>query len=324
MRRPAKGTSRQMMLRNDAEAAYAVMILDMPYRTVGGETLLARVYRPGGDGVDGKLFPALLDVHGGAWSTGTRENNSLVDAALAAAGLVVMAVDFRLAPVHPYPASIEDVNYATRCLKSRGVELGADPQRPLGVLGCSSGGHVAMLSALRPRDRDYAAAALVDGGSADFSVDAAVDYAILCWPVIDPHARYRFAQATGQSHLVAYTEGYFRSEEVMREANPQRVVESGSGTRLALPPVLLIQGTEDMNLPPRMAERFAANYRAAGGEIQLELFPGQPHGFAYREGPETARAIGLMKRFVEARLSAASGANAGLPRRRHRCSATPG
>ena len=69
---------------------------------------------------------------------------------------VVAALDFRMPPVAGYPASLADINYATRWLKSRAGEYKARADR-IGMIGISSGGHQAMLAAMRPRDKRYAA-----------------------------------------------------------------------------------------------------------------------------------------------------------------------
>jgi len=274
----------------------------------GQDVWLARVYRPVGTGP----FPALLDVHGGAWSGGTRENNAPIATELASRGLVVVAIDFRLGPQHPYPASIQDTNYGTRWLKRHAVELGIDPRR-VGGLGSSSGGHMVLLSALRPHDPRYTSHPLPPSELAR-NEDASLSYLILLWAVIDPHARYLFAQKAGRADLVARSEGYFRSQEAMQEGNPQLIVaewvRSGRvnaerhmlpavpASPSRLPPVLLIQGTADANLPPGMAERFAETYREAGGVIDLHLFPGQTHGFGVRPGADSDRALALIQEFI--------------------------
>src|SRR4051794_32747907 len=136
----------------DPAGRYEITTTDVEYRHDGEQSWLVRIYQPRGTGP----FPALLDVHGGAWSMSDRHGNAHMDEALAASGLVVAAIDFRLAPQHAYPASLEDVNYGTRWLKAHAREFGADP-RHLGGLGTSSGGHQVMLSAMRPRDPRYAA-----------------------------------------------------------------------------------------------------------------------------------------------------------------------
>src|SRR5919107_459743 len=90
----------------DPTAHYEVTTSDVEYRREGDEPLLVRIYRPQGAGP----FPMLLDVHGGAWTMSDRTGNEPMDQALAASGLVVAAVDFRLAPQHAYPASLADIN----------------------------------------------------------------------------------------------------------------------------------------------------------------------------------------------------------------------
>ena len=73
---------------------------------------------------------------------------------------------------------------------------------------------------------------------------------------------------------------------------------SAAGTER--PPALLLQGTKDDNLTPDMADRFAAAYRAAGGEITLEKFDGEPHAFIAKDpqSPASRRAIEMIIAFV--------------------------
>ena len=93
------------------------------YRRAGDGAWLARIYQPQGAGT----FPVLLDVHGGAWTRGRLDGNARMNRVLAASGVVVVAIDYRLAPEHPYPAQVADVNYATRWIKTDAAELNADP-----------------------------------------------------------------------------------------------------------------------------------------------------------------------------------------------------
>src|SRR6202047_5111615 len=88
------------------EARYQIEIRDLEYQRCDGEPMLARLYRPIGPGP----FPALVEVHGGAWASGDRLNNAPLDEALAKSGIVVLAIDFRMPPAHRYPASIADGN----------------------------------------------------------------------------------------------------------------------------------------------------------------------------------------------------------------------
>ena len=262
---------------------------DLEYQTIGGEPLLAKLYRPQGKGP----FPAVVGVHGGAWTSGDRNNNQVIDAALAAAGVVVLALDFRLAPKASYPASVADVNFGTRWLKARATQFGSRADW-VGAVATSSGGHQALLSALRPEDPRYTGAI----SPTVRNVDASVSYFVACWPISDPLARYHMAVDKKNERLIQAHHDFFGGEAAMAEANPQMILERGEVPKL--PPLLILQGTKDNNVTPDMAERFSAAWRSRGGRVTLETFPEQPHTFVTQDptSVESLRAIELIKAFV--------------------------
>src|SRR5665213_124333 len=266
-----------------------VITEDIEFGRAGDVPLMARLYRPR----DVVGFPAIVEVHGGAWTGGDRMNNVVIHKAVAAAGTAVLAIEFRLAPASPYPAGIADVNLGIRWLKANLARLGGDPTR-VGGLGTSSGGHQLLLNVLRPHDPRYTALALPD--SAD--VDASLAYVVVCWPISDPVARYRMARETGNERLVKNHHAFFGDEATMAEASPQRILESGEAPRL--PPALLIQGTADANVTPDMADKFAAAYAKAGGNITLRKFEGEPHTFVSQNptGPASVEALRLIGDFI--------------------------
>jgi acetyl esterase len=268
---------------------YEVGWEDVEYRP----GLLARIYRPRGSGP----FPTLIEIHGGAWNNNDRTQNAPLAQALAANGLVVASVDFRLGGEAPYPASIIDVNYATRWLKKHASEFDASADA-LGGLGLSSGGHMAMLSAMRPRDSRYTTLELE--GSPE--LDASLAYVMMGWPVLDPHARYLHARERGRAELLESHHRYFGDEDTMREANPQQILERGE--RVELPPALIFQGADDDVLSPRTAERFVETYGQAGGIIELAKFPRAGHGYSREGGPKAHRTVDLLNCFVERQLKA--------------------
>ena len=282
------------MVAYDPNGAYAVDVFDVEYRRAGHEAWLARVYRPQAPGP----FPALLDLHAGAWSWFDRTLQAPIDRALAASGLVVVAIDFRQGAAHPYPSSLQDINYAVRWLVAHAEELGADA-RALGAVGASSGGHLALLSAMRPDDPRYAALPLPEapGGA------AALAYVLAESPVVDSYGRYLYAGAAGRADLTEGHEAFFGSPEAMDEASPQRILERRERPRLV--PVLHLHGTADANVPFAMGARFAAAYRAAGGPIEFVAFPEAPHVFSLTPGPDAARALRLMRAFVARQFSGA-------------------
>jgi acetyl esterase/lipase len=278
-------------------ARFEIEARDIEYRRHDGAPLLARLYRPRGEGV----FPAVVEVHGGAWASGDRLNNAPLDEALAKSGIVVLAVDFRMPPQFRYPHSIADINFATRWLKTHAAELGS--RRDLvGGLGTSSGAHQLLLSALKPADPRYAALVLPEAPAED----ARLPYLVLCWPISDPLARYRMVKDKGNSRLVAAHDAYWASEPEMAEGNPLLVLERGEATT-PLPPAILVQGLADDNVTPDMADRFTAAYRARGGEVALHTFAGMPHTFIVNRptDPASAEATGLIRDFVLAQTGAA-------------------
>ena len=279
--------------RYDPAGQYEVRSRDVEYRRDGADSWLARIYEPQGAGP----FPALLEIHGGAWNNNDRTQNASIDEALAASGLVVVAIDFHLGTQAPHPAAQQDINYATRWLKVRAADFNSSSEA-VGGLGLSSGGHQIMLSAMRPRDPSYAALPL-DGAP---EVDAGLAYVMMGWAVLDPHARYLYARERGRQNLVASSERYFVDEAGMREANPQLILERSEPVEL--PPALLLHGADDDVLAPRTAERFAEAYGRAGGVIELAEYPRAGHGFAREPGPNAARALELMKSFVARQLVA--------------------
>lgn len=276
----------------DPRHNFEVKVRDIAYRRDESEVWLARIYQPQGEGP----FPCLLDVHGGAWSLMDRTQYASPDKVLAASGLCVVAVDYRLAPKYPYPAQVADINFAIRWLKAHAPEFNADPDF-MGASGGSSGGNTLMLSVMKPDDPLYKALPLNEAPS----VDATVAWVIALWPVLDPYARYLYAQKAGREDLIKMTMGYFTTEKLLKEGNPQLILDRGE--KILLPPVLIIQGTADDNIPLSIPQLFAKSYRAAGGELNLELFEGMPHGFAINPGPETQRSLEIMKTWIARQLA---------------------
>src|SRR5581483_5382596 len=161
-------------------------VKDVEYLRHGDKPLLARVYLPRGTGP----FPALLDLHGGAWVLGTREQDKVRHEFLAGHGVTVISLDWRCGREGAYPKALTDINYAIRWAKLKATELKTRPDL-VAISGQSSGGHLAMLAAMRPHDPRYTAIALPAGSPA---VDATVKCVIMSWPVINPLGRYRFAK----------------------------------------------------------------------------------------------------------------------------------
>jgi len=279
----------------DPAARYEVKVEDIEYRSDGDRSWLALTYQPQGPGP----FPALVEIHGGAWNNGDRRNNPALAEGLSASGVVVASIDFRMGGQDPYPSSLADINYATRWLKVHAPDFKADPAT-VGGLGVSSGGHLILLSAMRPFDPRYTA--LPFPGAA--GVDGTLAYVISLWGVLDPYGRYVMAQERGNKELMVNHERYFLSADTMQESNLIQILQKKE--KVELPPALLIQGTADKGVPQGMVEKVNELYRAAGGDVELALFKDMPHGLAGWSETEAARMIEHVKAFIAKQVAAAT------------------
>ncbi|HUB12351.1 MAG TPA: alpha/beta hydrolase [Acetobacteraceae bacterium] len=260
-------------------------IEDIEYRP----GLLARLYRPAGNGP----FPAIVEVHGGAWVNSDRQNNAPLAETLASEGIMTLSLDFRMPPEAGYPASLQDINYGVRWLKSRAGAFGARPER-VGLFGTSSGGHQVLLAAMRPFDARYAAHALPDAPD----IDARVAFVVSAWGVLCPLERYGIAKAQGNATVLDAHHRFWGTEAAMAEGSPPSILERGE--TVETPPAWVFQGDADEWVPNALAERFAAGWRKAGGEIDLTLFPGEKHTFMrnHPDSPNSRRALEMLLAFI--------------------------
>ena len=112
----------------DAKAADARThefdVEDVEYLRHGGKPLLARVFKPRGEGP----FSALVDLHGGAWCLADRHSDKVRHEFLAGHGVVVISLDWRVAKEGAYPLALADINYAVRWAKLHATELKTLPE----------------------------------------------------------------------------------------------------------------------------------------------------------------------------------------------------
>lgn len=276
----------------DPGAKFAITVSELEMRrNRAGRMLMARVYRPDGPGP----FPTVLDLHGGAWNAKDRFAEEPMDRALAASGVLVVAIDLTLAPEAPYPANVQDANYGVRWLKWKAPSWGGDATR-IGIYGSSSGGHVAELLSMRPRDRRYNAIPLPEAPG----LDATVAFAAMRSPISDPFARFKNAEAHGRTEMLQNHHVYFKPWETIFESNPQQILERKEAVSLG--PLLIMQGGLDDNVLPAVQEKFAQTYRAVGGACDYHLFEGAEHQWTAQESPATDRARMLVKQFIARHL----------------------
>ena len=229
----------------------------------------------------------LLDIHGGAWSSGDKHAGRHYCDAIAASGTPVVAIDFRQGPDFQHPAAVEDIQLAVSHLR-------AEPPTPfsiLGLSGSSSGGHLALSAAINPT-----------------SPEQTIDFVIALWPVSNPLARYQYLVSRlnedpstfkrfTPDRLKAGHEGYFGEPAQMAAAAIQNQLTAGHYRHL--PPLLLVQPELDQNVPIMMSQTLQGAWEIAGGDVDYRLYPDVGHGFAQADGPQTQICIADMISFIQ-------------------------
>jgi len=235
---------------------------DVVYRTVDGEALGADVYLPA---EDGKKRPAVLVVHGGGWVAGEKEWFADQGTQLAEAGYVAVSVDYRLAPAHPFPAAVDDVQAAVKWLRKRKQvkAYGIDPDR-IGALGGSAGAHlVGMLGALGRGSLEKGA-----------RVAAAVEWS---GPMDLTRLVAAFDSGTAPDRVVAPFLGCTQGDcpaKTAEAASPFTHVDKTDA------PILLINSDAEL-VSLALVQPMVDALEDAGVEHELLVLPGNRHSRAY-------------------------------------------
>ncbi|MCW2497500.1 alpha/beta hydrolase [Jatrophihabitans sp.] len=253
---------------------------------VDGGTIRVRSYRPSGT----ELLPAQLLLHGGSFWSGSIETvDPLARLYAERARCVVVSVDYRLAPEHPWPAAVEDGYTALQWLVTNAAELGVDPTR-LGVGGVSVGGGMAAVVAMMARDR---------GGPR-------LRFQLLEIPVTD---------LTGSSEsMTTYASGYLCTRAALLEGYALYVPDPAQRSMPYASPLLAPDLT---GLPPALVltceydplrdegEALAARLREAGSPTELVRAKGHVHSSTYTQRLRSAR--GYQHRTADALRAALHG-----------------
>jgi acetyl esterase/lipase len=229
-----------------------------------------------------------LYLHGGGWRVGSRSDGPGTARAwtpsfferVAAMGLAMASVDYRLSGEARWPAQLEDVEAAATFLSLQRKPLGVPTPRTV-AWGVSAGGHLAAMHALR-------------------SADAALD-AVVCWyPPTDLDALAGDCDEAGghgergpqarESQLLGAPVG--ERPDLAEAASPVRFAQASA------PPFLLLHGTADVLVPPRQSRRLADALTTAGTQATVELVDGAGHMFPELDEAATTWVVERSVRFL--------------------------
>jgi acetyl esterase len=222
-----------------------------------------RVYTPRGEGP----FAVLVYFHGGGWVVGDLDTQDMICRGLCfGAGCVVVSVDYRLAPEHPFPAAIDDAFAATAWVAANASHIGGDAAR-IAVGGDSAGGLLAGGVSLRARD---------EGGPA--LRGQVLFYASMNYELSDLTPSMReFAEGPLLSvdDIEFFWHHYLPNPAVDQHhpwASPARASDHSN-----LPPAFI--GSAEIDPTRDAAERYGELLERAGVAVELHRYAGMPHGF---------------------------------------------
>jgi acetyl esterase/lipase len=240
-----------------------VVISSVQYCTGGGTPLLMDILIPGRR--VSKPTPAVLWIHGGGWEHGDKDSHSSAEF-LAKAGFVAATISYRLSDNAPFPAAVQDSKCAIRYLRAASRTYGIDPDR-IGVAGSSAGGHLAELLATAHENAGLEG----DGGWQNTSsrVQAAASY----FGVSDLTRSF----PPDTMRVIAKFLGGTQEEkpELYKKASPASYVSKDD------PPLLLVHGKSDEDVPFDQSARMADFCRRQGLPVQLLAVKNAGHDFQH-------------------------------------------
>src|SRR5262245_2065506 len=260
-------------------------VRNVEYARAGAVRLLLDVYhrrdRPVG-------CPILVQIHGGAWILGSKDEQGLpLMHHLASLGWVCVSINYRLSPRATFPDPIVDVKRAIAWVRAHAAEYGADPSF-LVVTGGSAGGHLCALAALTANDPEWQPGF----EDADTHVDACVAFYGV-YDFTDSQHHYHHAGLARLLERTVMKVPLAKARDVYERASPlSRITDKA-------PPFLVIHGDNDTLVPVEEARHFVATLRArTKAPVAYAEIPGAQHAFEIFPSVRTALVVHGVERFV--------------------------
>jgi len=263
------------------------VLRDVSY-TEGGRRAHLDIYRP--RGADLENAPVLVQIHGGGWTIGTKEQQGLILMnRMAERGWVCVAVNYRLAPKHRWPTQIIDVKRALAWVHEHIAEYGGDPGYVV-ITGGSAGGHLSALAALATDVPEWQPGF----EDADTSVAAAVPF----------YGVYDMAGITDDPHAVAMRDEFlapwvFKKDPV---ADRDEFVQASPLAHVGknAPDFFVIHGVNDSLVSVRQARAFVeALHEQSGATVTYAELPGTQHAFEVFSSIRSQHVIRAVQRWLE-------------------------
>lgn len=260
---------------------------DIPYAPEHGKRGLLDIYRPAA-GTDGRA-PVLLQVHGGGWTIGTKDQQGIpLMQHLAAKGWICVAINYRLAPRDPFPAQIIDVKRAIAWIREHIAEHGGDPDY-IAITGGSAGGHLVALAAVTANDPAYQPGF----EDADTSVAVAVPH----------YGVYDFAGSTGLRSAEQMRDRFLAPRVVrQRWEDAPEVFEAGTPLLRVgkdAPDFFVLHGAHDSLVSVEQARLFVARLReVSGATVVYAELPGAQHAFDVFPSIRSSHVVRAIDRYL--------------------------
>jgi acetyl esterase len=224
--------------------------------------LPVRIFTP--EGVSGPL-PVLVFFHGGGWVVGDLDSHDAMCRILSGgAGCLVIAVDYRMGPEHPFPAAPNDAIAALNWAYKNAASLGGDPDR-IAVGGDSAGGNLSAATTLHARDND----------------GPKLSFQLLIYPAVDMTETGGSRITHGEGRMLTteaidwFEERYLRDDNDRKDPRASPLLASDHSN---LPPAFVL--TAEYDPLSDEGKAYADALTAAGGQVQYKCYPGMLHGFA--------------------------------------------
>ncbi len=211
--------------------------------------------------VSSEPLPAVIFLHGGGWSGGSRSEGVRFIRMLASGGYFACSIDYRLTQTAGFPASIHDSKEAIRFLRSNAEELGIDSKR-IGIAGYSSGGHLATLVGLTTEDEFV-------GGTTLQKKHKNESAEVRCIATVSGMVMPHLSRGRGKQK---YEDWALQTKGItIEETLPQTYADAHD------PPIYLLCGSDDHVAPVKYTQQFVEILLDKGIEVQIEILPKRGH-----------------------------------------------